>query len=99
MAGIAYERDMSRCLEVVKKNFEWWERKEITVWELNDKIHEYHNDIARELYKIYEMNDPHIAVACGIRQGVLDKKEVNEDCMSKLHGILEYFESNANVAV
>ena len=59
LAGIGYERDLAHCPGVVKNSFEKWEAGEISVWDLNDKIHEFHDGIARELYKVYSsIGDP-----------------------------------------
>ncbi len=97
LAGIGYERDLSRCLVVVKENFEEWENGEITVWDLNDKIHEYHSEIARALYKTYTMTDPAFPVAFAIKQGVLTIEEVNEDCRQLLQGLLEYLNEDEKI--
>jgi hypothetical protein len=80
LTDIAYERDMSRCLEVLTDKFEAWKKKEISTWDLNQKIHEYHNEIARELYKSYTMNDPIFTVAFGVAQGVISLNEVDQTC-------------------
>ena len=92
LAGLAYERDLSRCLYAVKNNFDKWENNEITVWDMNDKIHEFHNTIARDLYKSYvDIQDPLLAVAFGIRQGVLEISEVNINCKPMVEDILTVF--------
>jgi len=80
----AYERDLSRCLEVLEKNFIQWREGEISVWDLNEKIHEYHNEIARELYKAYTMNDPVFSVVFGIVQGVISLEDVDESCRDRV---------------
>ena len=93
LAAFGYEKDLARCLNVVKNSFERWDSGEISVWDLNEKIHEFHDDIARELYKSYtSINDPTFSVVFGIRQGVIDIDEVNEDCKHLLQPLLEYFE-------
>ena len=57
LAGIAYEKDLSRCLDVIYGSFENWKSGEMSVWDLNQHIHEFHNEIARSLYKSYTMSD------------------------------------------
>lgn len=92
LAAIVYERDLSRCLNEVKNSFDKWENNEITAWDVNDKIHQFHNDIARELYKSYVgINDPLLAVVFGIRQGVIDISEVNATCKSLIEETLALF--------
>jgi hypothetical protein len=97
LAGIGYERDLERCLNVVKDSFEKWEAGDISVWDLNDRIHEFHDDIARELYKAYSsIGDPIYSVAFGVRQGVIDIKEIDKECMPLLEPLLEYFNDAKN---
>lgn len=100
LAGIGYERDLGRCLNVVKNSFEKWEAGEMSVWDLNDKIHEFHDDIARELYKAYySIGDPTYSVAFGVRQGVIDIEEINGECMPLLQPLLDYFNDSNDVQV
>lgn len=100
LAGIGYERDLARCLNAVKYSFEKWEAGEISVWDLNDKIHEFHNDIARELYKAYSsISDPTYSVAFGVRQGVIDIEEINDECMPLLQPLLDYCNDANDVQV
>lgn len=92
LAGIAYERDLSRCLRIVQNTFDRWDSGEIDVWAVNDKIHEFHDEIARELYKAYAMSDdPLMSVAFGIHQGVLALNEVSDECQPILQRILDSF--------
>ena len=98
LAGIGYERDLARCLDVVKNSFEKWEAGEISVWDVNDKIHEFHDEIARELYKAYSsIGDPIYSVAFGVRQGVIDLEEINKECMPLLQPLLNYFNEDRDV--
>ncbi|NOR71315.1 MAG: hypothetical protein GQ532_16720 [Methylomarinum sp.] len=94
LVAIAYERDLFRCLNIVKNSFDKWENNEITVWDVNDKIHQFHNDIALELYKSYvDINDPLLSVAFGLRQGVLDISEVNINCRPMVEELLTLFKN------
>ena len=98
LAGKAYERDLARCLEALKNGFVRWEADEIDVWALNDKIHDYHDNVARELYKSYVMiNDPVLSVAFGIKQGVVDINEVSEECKPLLLNMLSLFNNREDI--
>jgi hypothetical protein len=81
---LAYERDLERCLEVLAQKFDAWRKNDISVWDLDRKIHEYHQEIARSLYKSYTLNNPIFTVAFGITQGVISKDEVDESCRSRV---------------
>jgi hypothetical protein len=87
LTDIAYERDLSRCLEVIANDFEAWKRNEISVWDLNQEIHKYHNEIARDLFKAYTMNDPVFSVAFGVAQGVISLEDVDETYRDKISNL------------
>ena len=71
---------MERCLEVLAQKFDDWRKNDISVWDLDRKIHEYHQEIARSLYKSYTINNPIFTVAFGIAQGVISIDQVEESC-------------------
>lgn len=50
---MAYERELSMATEELASRFARWRAGEIDVFELNEFIHESHNDASRDLYKIY----------------------------------------------
>ena len=91
LTNLAYERDLSRCLEVLESSFKDWKNNEITVWDLNQVIHEYHNEIARDLYKSYTMNDPVFSVAFGLKQGVISLQDIEENCRDEIISLYELF--------
>ncbi len=81
MAGIAYERELATASEALRQEFDRWKNKEIDVFELNDRIHEFHHGISRELYNRYtgkEMADS-ICVASALHRGILSREEIGED--------------------
>lgn len=95
IAGQCYEKEMSIALNALYDNFKKWETSEISLWELNDKIHEYHNQTARDLWKNYEqMNDPGLSVAFALANGIIDIDLVNEDCREMLERKIDAFQFN-----
>ena len=64
-SALACERDMAICLEVVAAKFDAWRREEISVWELNDLIPKFHNEIAMELYMSYSLQNQGRTAAIG----------------------------------
>jgi hypothetical protein len=91
---LAYERDLGRCLEVLAKKFDAWRKIEISVWDLDKRIHEYHHEIARTLYKGYTFSNPIFIVAFGVAQGVLSIDEVDESCRDRVHSLSEAIRIN-----
>jgi hypothetical protein len=82
MAGVAYEREMSAALDKLLASFQKWKQGKISPFDLDERIHEYHNGTARELYKQYATGDPDMAVMLALARGVVKIEELNEDCRS-----------------
>jgi hypothetical protein len=87
LTELAYERDLGRCLEVLAKKFDAWRKNDISVWDLDKKIHEYHHEIARTLYEGYTFNNPLFTVAFGVARGVLSIDEVDQSCRDQVQSL------------
>ncbi len=97
LAGQCYEKEMSLALEKLYENFQKWKISEITTWDLNDKIHEHHNQTARELWKTYEqMNDSELAVAFALARGIISIEEVDEECRELIESRSDVYELKMN---
>jgi hypothetical protein len=88
LAGIAYERELAIATEALHIEFLRWKSNEIDVFELKDRIHEYHSGISRELYNRYSGNDlvDTICVSSALHRGVLSRDEVGEDVFLAVEG-------------
>jgi hypothetical protein len=80
MAAVAYDREMSAALDTLFTAFQEWKRSGITPFALDEKIHQYHNGAARELYKSYVTGDADMAVLFALKKCILKIEELNEDC-------------------
>ena len=49
---IAYARELNHHLGQLGQKFDEWRNKGIDCWDLNDLIHEFHDGISRDLYKV-----------------------------------------------
>lgn len=94
LAGIAYERELAAASEALLAEFRRWDAKEIDVFQLNEKIHEFHNGISRALYGRYVGMDPGIAVAFALNNGVLKRTEIDGDLLSSMSGIVHGLSSS-----
>ena len=88
MAGIAYEREQATASDALLQEFQRWKNKEIDVFELNDRIHEFHHGISRELYNRYSGNEMILSwcVANALHRGILSREEVGEDLFLSVEG-------------
>lgn len=88
LAGIAYERELSAASQALLDEFRRWEKKEIDVFQLNEKIHEFHHGISRALYGRYTGMDAAFGVASALHRGILNREEVGDDVYLHVEGIM-----------
>ena len=89
LAQVAYERDLSRCIDELHSQMADWKNGQMTVWDIEQSIHEFHNKIARSLYRSYAQTDSILAVAIGIAQGVIVLADAPEEVREQLQQIIE----------
>lgn len=82
MTGMAYEREMTAALEMLLAAFQEWKQGAMTVFDLDEKIHQYHNGTSRDLYKQYATGHPDMAILLALARGALKIEELNDDCRS-----------------
>ncbi len=89
LAEKAYEIDLGRSIDKLFETYQEWKKLKIDVWDMNQCIHEFHNEIARDLYKSYTINHPIFPVAFGIKTGAIDISEVDESCIDEVQRIVD----------
>jgi hypothetical protein len=89
LTALAYERDLAKSLDALAKEVDAWREGRCLVWDLNQKVHEYHNQTARSLYKIYTSTDPFTTTALAITRGVLTLDEVDESLRDEVKNLSE----------
>jgi hypothetical protein len=81
LAGRAYEIELSKKLAGLHEQFEEWKAGTISVWDLSDLIHAFHDKDAREIYKFYVYGKKYqVQVAHAIHSGHLSIEDVEESC-------------------
>jgi len=78
LAGLAHERELSRALETLDSHFIRWRRQEIDCFELNDRIHSFHQKTSRELWETYSSMEDDFLVRRALKLGFLSREEVPE---------------------
>jgi hypothetical protein len=92
-AGIAHERDLSKALGDLRAQFERWQRGDISVFDLNDLVHRFHQDTSREIWKRYATNHLEPAVASAVVSGVIHKEELPRELLEHIAGLVEFYEA------
>jgi len=79
MAKLAYEREMSELLNELTTEFDEWKEGSINWYNLNDKIHQYHSDDSRLVWKTYRRLKPRQLVVRAVVRGILQPGELPEE--------------------
>jgi hypothetical protein len=91
LAGEAHARELSTASTDLFERFKSWTGDQISVFDLNQDIHEFHNGVSRKLYVRYVMGDPTLAVTGAVATGVLSPEDVGEGLMAKLDEAVQAF--------
>jgi len=93
LTGQAYQREQDQALESLHREFNRWKSGKIDCWDLTDLLHQFHNGVSRDLYKIYEMGDAKIALARAIALGILGEEEVPAALRESMQPSLDFIRS------
>ena len=91
LQGLAWERELSSALEGLRADFQSWEKGEISPFELNDRIHRFHNGRSRELFNTFGGSLYSFWVANVIARGIIEESEVSEDLLTELRADIDRY--------
>lgn len=94
LAAQAHENELNDAVTELFEKFTGWADKQMDVFELNHEIHKFHDGVSRDLYKLYVLNRPELAVAVGIARGAIKENDVGEKIMERLGPTAEAIKSN-----
>ena len=80
LAGLAHKRELNMALETLDSHFTQWRRQGIDCFELNDRIHSFHQKTSRELWKTYSSMEDDFLVCRAVKLGFLSRGRLREDC-------------------
>jgi hypothetical protein len=98
LAEEAWEAELREALEGLFEQFCRWAEHDMSSFELNELIHEYHNGTARELYKRYVLDAKPTAIAYAIAAGYLGEEDVDPALRDKLVDDIETFRTHLDAA-
>ena len=93
LAGDAYERELGSALGELYDGFEKWKGGDLYASELSERIHEFHQGIAQELYSRYNPLDEDQLVARAVAIGLIEEDQVEAAILKKLDKTIEFFRS------
>ena len=86
LAGIAYDRELSRELTSLEGEFARWRSGAISAHDLDQKIHEFHQGPNRRLFTTYTGGVVEYAVAAAIGNGIISEAEAGPELLDILRG-------------
>ena len=97
-AAIAHDRDLRKGLGQLREQFDRWDRGEIDSFELNEIVHRFHQDTARDIWKRYATTHLAPAVASAVAAGVLRKEELPAELVQHIAGLIEFYEDDLSAS-
>lgn len=95
LSAVAHEEELRRALLPVATAFEEWRAGRLGSGELTERIHDFHQGPARELFKKYNSGLLEYAVAQAIVAGVLDREAVPADVLDHCRQAIELLEGTS----
>jgi hypothetical protein len=89
LAGIAYDRELSRELTDLEGEFGRWRSGAIDAHDLDEKIHQFHQGPNRRLFTMYTGDAVEFAVAAAIANGIISEAEAGSEMLEILRGGIE----------
>lgn len=91
LAQEAWESELRDALTELFEDFGKWADDGMSAFDLSDKIHEFHNDISRELYGRYTTLGPEILVSRAIALGIVGEDALDQPLLEKLARSIQSF--------
>jgi len=91
LRDVAYERELDRELAELYQGFTKWRNREINGFELNGRIHKYHQGPSREVWKTYNYMDLDMSVSRAVALGFLKKDDIQEDILEIIDTRIDFF--------
>jgi hypothetical protein len=97
LAGIAHERELAGALQKLHEQFGEWKVQKIDAFELNDRIHQFHQKTAREIWKMYinAVNED-MLVARALKLGILTADEVGQELVEQLGPLIDFWQDGSS---
>ena len=97
LAGIAWERELRDELRGIAAAINEMENGSLSTFDVNDRIHKFHNGASRDLYRQYSESLPWLGVCLAFIDRVLNDDDLVDASDEIRRGIAEYVASFAKL--
>lgn len=85
LSAVAHERELAGALNKLHEDFAAWQAGKIDVFELNDRIHQFHQQTSREIWKLYCYHgDEDLLVFRALKLGFLTEDEIGAELLAQI---------------
>jgi len=91
-ASRAWDAEVQATLQALAVKFERWKKGGMSSADLNDAIHEYHDGVAREIWKRFSTNKPGMPLAHAVAAGFVTKESLPAEVLEHIESMVEYFQ-------
>jgi hypothetical protein len=94
LSSQAYERELRKELENLAEKFTLWQENQMDIWDLEEAIHQFHNGVARELYKHYTMLSPEQILPYALYKNIIAYEEMPEEIADEIKMMAQLYRRN-----
>lgn len=92
LVALVYERELGRELQALAREFDAWKVNGIDAFELEKRVHQFHQGPARELYGRYADNpNVELIVAGAVEANTIERSEIPEEVLPYLSNAFAFF--------
>ena len=96
LQGLAWERELEQQLANLEEQFRRWRSGTIGVFDLSDRIHQFHDHEARDLYKYYSYRNNYFAVPGAVVKGIITESEVSSQLLEAISPDIQHLREAQN---
>ena len=89
-ATLAYDRELGSELAKLGAAIEAWRSGERSPRAVTEEIHQFHDGVARDLFRFYTRADPAGAVAQAIVAGIITEVELPSELLAPLEPLVQF---------
>lgn len=97
-AAIAHDRELTKALQELRTHFDRWQQSEITAAELNGLIHQFHEGVARDIWKSYATKHLEPAIGFAVATGIFRREELPAELLEHVAGWIQFYEEEQSAS-
>lgn len=97
LQAMAWERELEQELTSLEEQFRSWRGGTIGAFDLSDRIHQFHDHEARDLYRYYSYRNNFFAVPVAIAKGIISESEVSRQLLEAISSDIQHIREARNI--